>query len=111
MIKKKILTTTREDSKMMMTSNDLKKGIKVVMTPFRLISNAPRTGVLMDNMKGVTRLVHIEEKNGYLPDMGSVYVDEIVGYQNKEGKWEEVELSVAHAKKMMKIRASLEALF
>ena len=97
---------------MMVTSNDLKKGIKVVMTPVSLISSAPRTGVLMDNMKGVTRLVHIEEKNGYFPDMGSVYVDEIVGYLNKEtDKWEKVELSDAHAKKMTKIRVSLEALF
>ena len=85
---------------MVTTANDLKKGDRVYMTP---VSN-PRTGVLMDNKKGMIRMVHIDEKNGYFPDMGSVYIDEIFAYLNKEtGKIQTVELSDSHSEEL-KIR-------
>ena len=102
------------------THNDLKKGIRVVMTSFRLISDMPRTGVLMDNMKGITRLVHIDPTHGYYDDMGSVYVDEILAYipKGKEitdlsdidelfAKLKVCRMSDAHAKKMKRIRLML----
>ena len=102
------------------THNDLKKGIRVVMTPFRLISDMPRTGVLMDNMKGITRLIHIDETQGYYPDMGSVYIDEILAYIPKGreitdlsdidelfAKLKVCRMSDAHTKKMKRIRELL----
>jgi len=88
--------------------NDLKKGTRVKMTPFYLISNELRSGVLIDNMKGITRLVHIDEENGYFPDMGSVYVDEILGYFNEEtDRWEAIKLNNNHWKKLKNIRKML----
>jgi|TARA_R100000093_G_C1911403_1_gene62887 hypothetical protein len=88
--------------------NDLKKGTRVKMTPFYLISNELRSGVLIDNMKGITRLVHIDEENGYFPDMGSVYVDEIIGYFNEEtDRWEAIKLNNKHFKQLEKIRIML----
>ena len=60
-----------------MTHNDLRKGMRVQLTPIPMISNRPRFATIMDNMKGITRMVHIEEKDGYFADMGSVYVNEI----------------------------------
>jgi len=86
----------------MKITNDLKKGDRVMMTP---VSN-PRTGVLVNNKKGITRLVKIDENNGYYPDMGSVYIDEILGYFDEEtGSWKDLKISPAHAKKMETIRA------
>ena len=57
-----------------MTHNDLKEGMRVQLTPILTISNKARFGTIMDNMKGITRMVKIEDKNGYYPDIGSVYV-------------------------------------
>ena len=83
-----------------MTHNDLKKDMRVQLTPIPMISHAPRTAKVMDNMKGITRMVHIEEKNGYFPDMGSVYVDEIEYVLYDDDMPEPVELSEAHQKQL-----------
>lgn len=86
----------------MKTVNDLKKGEKVMMAPIGM----PRTGVLLDSKKGITRLVKIDETNGYYPDAGSVYVDEILKYfEDGTGNWIDLEISPAHAKKLKTIRA------
>ncbi len=83
-----------------MTHNDLRKGMKVQLTPIPTISNLPRLATVMDNMKGITRMVHIEEKNGYFGDMGSVYVSEIKYVLFPDDMPEELEISEAHQKKL-----------
>ena len=83
-----------------MTHNDLKKGMRIQLTPIPTISNLPRFATVMDNLKGITRMVHIEEKNGYLPDMGSVYVSEIKYVLFPDDMPEPVEVSEAHQKKL-----------
>ena len=83
-----------------MTHNDLRKGMRVQLTPIPTISNLPRFATIMDNMKGITRMVHIEEKNGYFGDMGSVYVSEIKYVLFPDDMPEELEISEAHQKKL-----------
>ena len=83
-----------------MTHNELKKGMRIQLTPIPTISNLPRFATVMDNMKGITRMVHIEEKNGYFPDMGSVYVSEIKYVLFPDDMPEELKISEAHQKKL-----------
>jgi len=83
-----------------MTHNDLKKGRRVQMTPIQGISDAYRTGTLMDSMKGITRMVRIDEANGYYPDIGSVYVSDILYVLYNNDMPEVVEVSEAHQKKI-----------
>ena len=84
-----------------MTHNDLKKGDRVRAKG--LFGQGPRYAVVMDNRKGIGRMLHIEESNGHYPDMGDVYIDEIT-HVEVDGEWQSVELSPAHAKKMKKVR-------
>ena len=83
-----------------MTHNDLKKGMRVQLTPIPTISNQPRFATIMDNIKGITRMVHIEEQNGYFGDMGSVYVSEIEYVLFPDDMPEKLEVSEAHQKKL-----------
>ena len=83
-----------------MTHNELRKGMRVQLTPIPTISNLPRLATVMDNMKGITRMVHIEEKNGYFGDIGSVYVSEIKYVLFPDDMPEELEISEAHQKKL-----------
>ena len=83
-----------------MTHNELRKGMRVQLTPIPTLSSQPRLATIMDNMKCITRMVHIEEKNGYLPDMGSVYVSEIKYVLFPDDMPEELEISEAHQKKL-----------
>lgn len=84
-----------------MTHNDLKKGDRVRAAG--LFGHGPRYALVMDNRKGIGRMLHIEESNGHYPDMGDVYVDEIDAYE-VAGEWRPIELSPAHAKRMKSIR-------
>ena len=88
-----------------MTHNDLKKGTKVQMTPINGISGAMRTGTLMDSMKGVIRMVKIDEANGYYPDIGSVYVSEILYALYDNDMPETIYVSEAHQKKLDTLQA------
>ena len=83
-----------------MTHNDLKKGMRVQLTPIPVLSSQPRFAKIMNNMKGITRMVHIEENNGYLPDMGSVYVSEIEYVLYDNDMPEPIDISPAHKKKL-----------
>ncbi len=85
-----------------MTHNELKKGMRVMMPG--LFQRGPRFGVMMDNLKGVTRLVHIEESNGHYPDMGSVYVWDIHEVETVDG-WVTIDVSPGHAKKQVNVQA------
>ena len=83
-----------------MTHNYLRKGMRVQLTPIPTISSQPRFATIMDNIKGITRMVHIEEKNGYFGDLGSVYVSEIKYVLFPDDMPEELEISEAHQKKL-----------
>ena len=107
------------------TSNDVKKGTKVFLAPVPMISNAPRIATVMDNMRGVSRMVKIEERDGYFGDIGSVYVDEILavipddfettGISIRDcvmnSNYEDIMVSDAHWKKLRKIRQAEHDLF
>lgn len=92
-----------------MQHNELRKDDRVRMTG--LFGQGPRFGKVMDNKKGITRLIHIEESNGHYPDMGSVYVDEITHIETPNSEWEFISMSAAHAKKMQKVRGWENAMF
>ena len=83
-----------------MTHNEIRKGMRVQLTPIPTISSQPRFATIMDNIKGITRMVHIEEKNGYFGDIGSVYVSEIKYVLFPDDMPEELEISEAHQKKL-----------
>ena len=83
-----------------MKHNDLKKGMKVQMTAVPTISNAYRTGTIMDNQKGIIRMVQIDANNGYFPDIGSVYVSEILYVLYPDDMPETIEMSEAHKKRL-----------
>lgn len=87
---------------MPLTHNDLRKGERVRMPG--LFGLGPRYGTMADNLKGVTRMVAVEESNGHFPDIGSVYVDEILAVE-RDGEWVAVTMSPAHAKKRNAIAA------
>jgi len=58
---------------------NLNKGDQVIIHGLPGISAKCRTGVLMENKRGgITRMVKIDEKDGYFGDIGSVYIDEII---------------------------------
>ena len=83
-----------------MTHNELRKGMRVQLTPIPTLSSQPRLATIMDNIKGITRMVHIEEQNGYFGDMGSVYVNEIEYVLFPDDMPEKLEVSKAHQKKL-----------
>tara|TARA_R110001592_G_C12999170_1_gene735736 strand:+ start:412 stop:690 length:279 start_codon:yes stop_codon:yes gene_type:complete len=83
-----------------MTHNDLKKGMKVQLTSVPMISGAYRRATIMDNLKGITRMVRVEEENGYFPDIGSVYVNEILFALYDNDMPEPIDVSEAHQKKI-----------
>ncbi len=87
-----------------MVHNDLKKGMKVEMTPIEGISSSMRTGTVMDNMKVITRMVKIDEANGYYPDIGSVYVSDIL-YALYDNGYKSIDVSEAHQKKLDTLQA------
>jgi hypothetical protein len=95
-----------------MEHNMLKKGTRVLLTGGRM-------GTIMDNRKGIRRMVKIEERDGFYGDMGDVYVDEITmevaqfpsGMIGDIVVGAAVVLSPAHAKQMGKIRQQLKDMF
>ena len=84
--------------------NDLKKGDMVELTAIPMLSHEPRVAEIYDNLKGTTRNIKILNQNGYYPDIGSNYIDEIKFRLNNDGTKTPVELSTAHAKKLSHIR-------
>jgi len=88
-----------------MTHNDLKQGDRV--RAMGLFGLGPRYATVSDNRKGIRRMLKIDESNGHYPDMGDVFVDEIVHVLNVEtGEWDRLTLAPGHAKQMRAIRAA-----
>jgi len=92
----------------MATHNELKKGTKVKGPG--LFGQGPREAEIVDNKKGVTRCIKVEETNGHFGDIGDTYIDEITHYW-KDGEWEPIEMTPNHAKQIAQIRLSMRALF
>ena len=92
--------------------NDLKKGDRVVMLGIPGISNNTRTGVIMENKRGgITRMVKIDEENGYFGDIGSVYIDEIVAHINDNGEYVILSPTDTERKNMAKTRSLADKMF
>ena len=76
---------TKQKGKVMKT-NDIKKGMKVRTKQL----GTPVTGIMMDNMRGDTRLVDVKGSEiGMFDEMGSVYSHDIVQVE-VDGEWKDV---------------------
>ena len=71
-----------------MVTNDIKKGTSIRTKQLGVTVS----GVMMDNMKGNTRLIEtFGSEVGLFDEIGSVYATDIVMAENSEGIWEDVE--------------------
>ena len=62
-----------------MTTNEIKKGTRVRTVQL----GAPVTGVMMDSLKGNTRLIETKGSEvGLFDEMGGVYVNDIIREHN-----------------------------
>ena len=71
-----------------MRTNEIKKGTNIRTKQLGVTVN----GIMMDNMKGNTRLIEtFGSEVGLFDEIGSVYATDIVMAENSEGIWEDVE--------------------
>ena len=71
-----------------MKTNDIKKYTKIRTKQLGVIVG----GIMMDNMRGNTRLIEtFGSEVGLFDEIGSVYATDIVMAENSEGIWEDVE--------------------
>ena len=79
-----------------MTTNEIKKGMRVRTTQL----GAPVTGVMLDSLKGNTRLIETKGSEvGLFDEMGSVYSHDIVSAE-VDGEWVEIE----HTPKQLELK-------
>ena len=73
-----------------MKTNDIKKGTNIRTKQLGVIVS----GVMMDSLKGNTRLIKtFGSEIGLFDEIGSVYSTDIIMAENDEGIWEDVELT------------------
>ena len=73
-----------------MKTNEIKKGTNIRTKQLGVIVS----GIMMDNMKGNTRLIKtFGSEVGLFDEVGSVYSTDITMAENSEGVWEDVELT------------------
>ncbi len=85
-----------------MTTNEIKKGMKVRTTQL----GVPVTGVMMDSLKGNTRLIKTKGSEvGFFDEIGSVYAYDIVSAE-VNGKW----VRIKHTDKQLKLKESVSNL-
>ena len=78
-----------------MKTNDIKKGTKIRTKQL----GVSVSGVMMDNLKGNTRLIKTNGSEvGMFDEMGSVYATDIIAARNSDGDWENVEHTDKQAK-------------
>ena len=71
-----------------MKTNEIKKGTNIRTKQLGVIVS----GIMMDNMKGNTRLIKtFGSEVGLFDEVGSVYATDITMAENSEGLWEDVE--------------------
>ena len=78
-----------------MLSNDMKKGMKVIM-------RGGWKGTIMNNRKGNLRMVEVQ---GFCTDTGDNYVWNIARVEVEPGKWEDVELTDKQKKARSMVKA------
>ena len=82
-----------------MTTNEIKKGMKIKSVQL----GVPVTGIMMDNLKGNTRLVDVKGSEvGMFDEMGSVYSHDIIVVE-VDGNW----VDVTHTEKQLNLKQSL----
>ena len=85
-----------------MTTNEIKKGMRVKTTQL----GVRVTGIMMDNLKGNTRLVETKGSEvGFFDEMGSVYAHDIILVE-QNSNWVEV----THTEKQLKLKKSLASI-
>ena len=78
-----------------MKTNDIKKGTEIKTKQLGF----PVSGIMMDNLKGNTRMIKTHGSEvGLFDEIGSVYATDIIMAENSEGVWEDVE----HTDKQLK---------
>ena len=78
-----------------MKTNDIKKGTNIRTKQLGVSVN----GVMMDSLKGNTRLIKtFGSEIGLFDEIGSVYSTDIIMAENSDGVWEDVE----HTDKQLK---------
>ena len=86
----------------MMTTNEIKKGTRVRTVQL----GTPVSGIMMDNLKGNTRLIETKGSEvGLFDEMGSIYSYDIVAAE-VDGEW----VNVEHTKKQLALKAQLSAM-
>lgn len=100
-------------------SDALPKGAHVRLTPLRGIGatdmtgrTKPRHGTVACGKKGTIRCIKVDDRDGYYPDMGDTYIDEITHvlvpnphHPAVPDEWLPFQLTEKHAAAMAKIRA------
>ncbi len=82
-----------------MTTNEIKKGMRIKSVQL----GVPVTGIMMDNLKGNTRLVDVKGSEvGMFDEMGSVYSHDIIVVE-VDGNW----VDVTHTEKQLNLKQSL----
>ena len=85
-----------------MTTNEIKKGMKIKSVQL----GVPCTGIMMDNLKGNTRMVDVKGSEvGFFDEMGSVYSHDIILVE-VDGNW----IEVAHTEKQLKLQSTLSSI-
>ena len=86
-----------------MKTNDIKKGMKIKSVQL----GVPVTGVMMDNMRGNTRLVYTHGSEvGMFNETGSVYSHDIT-MANVAGNW----VKIKHTEKQLALKDAVEKAF
>ena len=82
-----------------MKTNEIKKGMKIKSTQL----GTPVTGIMMDNMKGNTRMVDVKGSEiGMFDEMGSIYSHDIIQVE-VDGEWKNIE----HTKAQLELKSQV----
>ena len=85
-----------------MKTNDIKKGMNIKTGQL----GTPVSGIMLDNLRGNTRLVDVKGSEvGLFDEMGSVYAYDILMVE-VDGEWKEVE----HTDAQLKLKKRLSAM-
>ena len=86
-----------------MLTNDIKKGMEIKSVQL----GEPVTGIMMDNLKGNTRLVDVKGSEvGLFDEIGSIYSHDIT-LVKVDGEGERVE----HTEKQLKLKDTVRRMF
>jgi len=84
-----------------MKTNDIKKGMNIKTGQL----GTPVSGIMLDNLRGNTRLVDVKGSEvGLFDEMGSVYAHDILMVE-VDGEWQEIEYTEAQLKLKKQISA------